>query len=495
MPQLINLLRINEGENSGVHPVIRSILLLLILLGGSIALTFLMVSKGWVFGVYALCLLIGLPMAWICFSNPLQALIASVILSYLIFVVRRISGIYDLPTGTVSDAILVIGVLGVMYRKSKIAEPLKNPITVAFFISIGYLFIQVANPNAFNIEAWLNLALRGIAVKVSVFVLSLHAFKTKSDVKNFTITCLAFAFIAALYGMYQELVGLPDFDLKWVMSDPVRYKLFFINGQLRKWSILGEVSSFGVIMAFSAITTLVLALGPYKAYKKVLLVIAALCMLVGMSYSGTRTAYVMVPVGIAFYVMLTITSRRTLVFAVIAFVAGVGLMFGPFYGGTLSRIRTAFQPSDDPSMQVREANRDLIQPYMHTHPMGGGVGTTSNAGKKYYPGHYLSGFPPDSGYMLTVLETGYIGLAITCWLYFVTLMIGVRNFFRSRDPVIKNYYAAYMAAFFAITIGNIAQNAVSYPPADIVNICILVLMFRLKTIDDNSTSTHNETIH
>ncbi|AHM63605.1 hypothetical protein D770_26810 [Flammeovirgaceae bacterium 311] len=495
MPQLVNFFKADEGLNSNIHPLLRSILLLLVLLSASIALTFLIVSKGWVFGVILLSIIVGLPLAWICFNNPLHALVASIILSYLIFVVRRVSGVYDLPTGTVSDAILVIGVLGVIFRKSSVSEPIKNPISIAFFISIAYLMIQIANPNAFNIEAWLNLAFRGIIVKISVFVLSLHAFRTKTDIKNFTIICLVFALIAALYGMYQELVGLPEFELTWVMSDPVRYKLFYINGQLRKWSILGEVSSFGVIMAFSAITTIILALGPYKSYKRVLLVVSAICMLIGMSYSGTRTAYVMVPVGIAFYIMLTIISKRTMVFSVIAVVIGTGLMFGPFYGGTLSRIRTAFQPSNDPSMQVREANRDLIQPYMHSHPMGGGVGTTSNAGKKYYPGHYLSGFPPDSGYMLTVLETGYIGLAITCWLYFVTLLVGVRNFFRTRDPVIKNYYAAYMAAFFAITIGNIAQNAVSYPPADIINICILVLMFRLKTIDDNSISTDNETIH
>ena len=139
-------------------------------------------------------------------------------------------------------------------------------------------------------------------------------------------------------------------------------------------------------------------------------------------------------------------------------------------------------------MQVREQNRDNIQPYMWTHPIGGGIGTTSTFGEKYHPGHALAGFPPDSGYMLTVLETGYIGLLLAVWLYFITLVVGVKNYFRAKNPAVKNYYVAYMAAFFAITFGNIAQNAVSYPPADIINVCILVLMFRLIFFDSKPIS-------
>ena len=227
--------------------------------------------------------------------------------------------------------------------------------------------------------------------------------------------------------------------------------------------------------------------------KKIALLAGALCMVMGMAFSGTRTAYVMLPIGLAFYVLMTITSRRTMVFAAVAVLMGLGVFFGPFYGSTFSRIRTAFNPSEDASMQVREQNRDMIQPYMWSHPIGGGIGTVSVFGQKYHPGHVLAGFPPDSGYMLTVLETGYIGLFIALLLYFLTMVIGVKNYFRSRDPVIKNYYLAYMGAFFAITFGNIAQNAVSYPPADVINVCILVLMFRLRFLENKPISTANET--
>ncbi len=492
MSQLVDLIKTGGEQSQRLPAGLRVGLLLLGLLGASIGAALLIINMGSVVGIVLLGLIIGLPLVWVSFNNPMHALVISIVFSYLIFITRRVSGIYDLPTGTAADIILVVGALGILFKKSKAVQPVKNIVTISFFISIAYVFMEVLNPNAYNISAWLNLGLRSIVIKVCTFALAVHAFKSKEDVKNFTITCLGFAFVAALYGMYQEWVGLPAYDMKWVMSDIQRYKLFFINGKFRKWSILGEVSSFGVIMAFSAITTLILAIGPYKTYKRVLLFFAAVCMMFGMAFSGTRTAYVMLPVGIIFYILLTLRNRNSIIFAVFAFVVGGGLFFGPFYGSTFSRMRTAFNPSEDASMQVREQNRDHIQPYMWSHPFGGGIGTASLAGEKYHPGHPLAGFPPDSGYMLTVLETGYIGLMISIWLYFITMAVGVKNYFRAEDPVVKNYYVAYMAAFFAITFGNIAQNAVSYPPADIINICIHVLMFRLIFFDNKHTSTANE---
>lgn len=488
-----DFLKSSDGIGSRMSPGLRTGILVGSLLVISVAFAILIINGGSTIGVILLGIILGLPLVWVCFSNPLYALIISVVLSYFIFVVRRITGIYDLPTGTVVDILLVVGALGILFKKSRTEQPVRNVISITFFVILAYLMLEVLNPNAYNIQAWLNLGLRTVVIRLAVFVIALHAFNSIASVKVFTGFCIAFALVAAVYGMYQQWVGLPDFDQKWVTADPVRYRLFFINGQMRKWSILGEVSSFGVIMAFTAVTTMILGLGPYKTRNRVLLFIASLCMIIGMAFSGTRTAYVMLPIGIVFYILLTIKDRRTIVFSMFAFVIGGGLFFGPFYGGTLSRIRTAFRPSEDASMQVREQNRDFIQPYMWSNPFGGGIGTVSQAGQQYHPGHPLAGFPPDSGYMHTVLETGSIGLLLTVWLYFITLVVGVKNYFRSRDPEIKNLYVAYMAAFFAITIGNIAQNAVSYPPADIITICILVLMFRLRFFDSKTISTANET--
>lgn len=471
----------------------RTTLLLLVLLFTSIGIGLLIVSKGITIGLVLLGVIIGLPLVWTAFSQPMLALFYCIIFSYFNFFIRRVTGNYDLPVGSVGDAMLVIGALGVLFRKSTAVQPVWNIITIFYAITLGYIVLQGLNPNVNNLSTWVSLGLRSTVLNISILALAIHAFNSKEDVKKFTVFVLIMALIAALYGIYQEIAGLPDYDLAWVTSSKERFKLNFINGVFRKWSIMGAVSSFGVIMAYSAITAIILAVGPFKTRNKVLLLLAAFCMMAGMLFSGTRTAYVMMPIGIFFFVLLTLQERRTKIFAAIAFVVGVGLLFGPFYGGSLSRMRTAFEPDKDASMQVREQNRKIIQPYMWSHPIGGGIGTTSESGTANHPGHPLSGFPPDSGYMQTVLETGYLGLMINLSLYFVTLMVGVKNYFRTKDPAIKYYYAAYMAAFFAITFGNIAQNAVTYPPADVINICIMVLMVRLLFIDSqNNNITANQ---
>lgn len=493
MSQFLNFSNSTSGFFSRVHPALRTTLLLVALLSASVGIALLIVTKGITIGLVLLGIIIGLPLIWTAFKQPMYALFYCIIFSYFNFLIRRVTGNYDLPVGSVGDGMLVIGALGILFRKSTAIQPIWNIITITFAITLGYIVLQGLNPNLYNLSTWVNLGLRSTVLNICIFALAVHAFNSKEDVKKFTVFVLAMALIAALYGIYQELAGLPGYDMAWVMGSESRYKLIYINGAFRKWSILGAVSSFGVIMAYSAITAIIFAVGPFKIHYRILLLVAAFCMMAGMLFSGTRTAYVMLPIGIFFFILLTIRERRTIIFAVIAFVVGAGLFFGPFYGGSLSRMRTAFEPDKDPSMQVREQNRDRIQPYMWSHPIGGGIGTTSESGTANHPGHPLAGFPPDSGYMQTVLETGYIGLLINLTLYFVILLVGVKNYFKTRDPAIKYYYAAYMAAFFALTIGNLAQNAVGYPPADVINICIMVLMFRLIFLDTKTSSTANHT--
>jgi putative inorganic carbon (hco3(-)) transporter len=475
-----------------LSPQVRTLLLFVGLILGSIIIAYLTVFVNLVLGIAILALMIGLPLVWQSFLKPLNALMLAVFTSYLIFITQRVTGIYDLPTGVVPDIMLVVGMLGILFKRRRVGSSTNNVITVLFIVVSVYLVIQVLNPYAFSTVAWFQLALRAIFISVCVYVLSVHAFNSVKAVKVFTIVCLALALVAALYGVWQEQVGLPPWDKKWIMSDPTTYKLTFINGKFRKWSILGEVSSFGVIMAYSAVLALVLALGPYRLRNRIILLVSAIIMMVAMGYSGTRTATVMIPSGLALYILLTISNKRTLIFTVVSIMTFVVLIYGPIYGPNMSRLRTAFRPSEDASMQVREENRDRIRPYMHSHPFGGGIGTTGPIGRKMHPGHTLAGFPPDSGYMKTVLETGYVGLFLNLLLYFVALSIGVKNYYKTRDPVVKNLYVAYMASFFAISIGNLTQNTMAYPPADIINICIYVMMFKLITFETNPISSANE---
>jgi len=85
-------------------------------------------------------------------------------------------------------------------------------------------------------------------------------------------------------------------------------------------------------------------------------------------------------------------------------------------------------------------------------------------GLQYNPGHPLAGFPPDSGYLRAALETGWIGLAFTLFMFFVMLQVGVRNYYASRSKEVRTIYVGIVASLYAYMIAQYAQVAIGQMP-------------------------------
>ncbi len=461
----------------------------------TISLFFVLVLKtfGEKAGIVSLALVVGIPIAIACIINSTFGYFLALTYAFFMFILYRF--IPNIPFGVFYDFIfylLIFGILvkEVVHRKSDWSD-LRNPIFILLYIWSAYLILQVFNPNAVSIGAYA-YGMRGLATKFCVLLVALQVVRTEKFVKNFTKYWLALAVLAALYSLKQEYLGFFDFERAWVFAEEGRYKLIFIWGRFRKWSFLSDVNAFGLLMAFTSIFCLILALGPYKTHIKIVLIVSAILALMGMTFSGTRTAYAMVPAGLSLYFIMTMNNPKTIFFGV-AGAAIVGLLiFGPFYGGNFSRLRSLVNADEDPSMNVRNMNRDRIQPYIQSHPMGGGLITTGPAGREYSPGHPLAGFPPDSGYLETALETGWIGLILEMSFLATVLIIGVKNFFRTRDPVLKNLYSAYIASLFALTVANYAQSALSQKPIGLIVYTSFILMFRLYEIDKK---LHDNTVN
>ncbi|MFX8581962.1 hypothetical protein ABTM27_21125, partial [Acinetobacter baumannii] len=67
------------------------------------------------------------------------------------------------------------------------------------------------------------------------------------------------------------------------------------------------------------------------------------------------------------------------------------------------------------------------------------MGSTGEWGKKFAPNSYLANFPPDSGYVRTTVELGYVGLALFCILMFVIIKTGIDHYYLIKDPELKSY--------------------------------------------------------
>jgi hypothetical protein len=165
------------------------------------------------------------------------------------------------------------------------------------------------------------------------------------------------------------------------------------------------------------------------------------------------------------------------------------LLYGPYVNSTIIRFRSSFIGSEDASYKVRDINRAMIQPYIRSHPFGGGLGTSGASGLRFNRGHELAGFPSDSGYLRKAVETGWIGLFLICLLYFFVLKAGIRAYFASKDPKLKVLYAACTAAIFSFYIAEFGQEAIGQITDIVIYYPMIAIILRSISLEPKEVST------
>ncbi|ATL48456.1 hypothetical protein COR50_15510 [Chitinophaga caeni] len=430
--------------------------------------------------------LFGITGVLICLFETKLGFFLTTTLSFFVFYFNRM--VDDvLPVGAVIDILIAVNFVGLYFRKTISRRGYwnysKNPITYIYMLFMAYLLVEAFNPSMYSISGWV-FAFRKFLNFLMIYFVALNVFETFDDVKQYMKLWLFLCAFAGVYGIFQQWAGLLPFEEHWVTSDPLKFKLYFQGGTIRKFSFLSDPTSYGILMASGAIMSIVLAIGPVIKRHRNYLIIATVLMLMGMAYSGTRTAYAMLPAGLVLFVMMTITSRKTLFFAIAFVMMFVVVVFGPFHSnGTVNRIRSTFEFSKDESLNVRDENRHYIQPYIWAHPIGGGLTTCGVGGEIYNPGHPLAGFPPDSGFLKLALETGWVGIILACALYFIILQTGIHHYYRSRSPEIRSYYVAIVAGIFSMVVANYAQVAIGQIPGAFMFYGSLAMLVRLRAFD------------
>lgn len=409
------------------------------------------------------------------------------LMGVFMFYVDRVINI-EFPTGTIYDALvaLVFVALFLNNKKARDWTGFQNPITITFVVIITYQLLQFFNPNSGSPMAWL-VSLRG-NTSFLIYVICFQLFSSLKEVKKFTGVWIVVALVVALYAFYQQYFGLTDFEWRWMHAKPERLDLYLIWGVMRKFSFMSDPSSFGIFMSASALACLPMMLGPFSFLKRVGYGVLMVVMLVAMSFSGTRTAIAMVVVGTVFFMIITLWKKEILVGSIVIALFGAGMLFGPFYGATMTRIRSTFNASEDPSMAVRDAKRIRLQEYVKTHPIGGGLYTVGHTGARYAPHHELAGpWDPDSGYLLIALESGWIGLIIFQTLFFLVMWKGISGYFAMEDTVLKTYMLVYITPFMALSVAHFTQDAMFMKPVNVLVFVTYALVIKIPTFQRKLT--------
>ncbi|MEM9299073.1 MAG: O-antigen ligase family protein [Bacteroidota bacterium] len=409
--------------------------------------------------------------AFICFLKIKYAYYVSFILCFTFPIIERRFNI-DLPLSLIIQVLSFMMVFFILIKKIVQKDFsfafLRNNVTYALLMLMGYNFLQGLNPNMESYAGW-GLVVKGsIGIFAVYFVVLYLIHEDSSFLNQFVKLWILMATIAALYACYQEWFGLFNFEIGWIRADPLRFKRIFIKGAYRKFSLLSDPANFGIFMAASGLMAIPFLLKSISMLKKLFLLISVGLIIMATGYSGTRTAYAMIPAGLVLFGLMTINKSRTLYLSAAGVMLIAFVLFGPIHGNpTVHRVRTLIN-QDDPSLNVRNVNRSNIQSYVNEHPIGGGLMTTGTGGLKYNPNHELAGFPPDSGFLQTALETGYIGLFINMLFFFIGLSSGIKNYYSSNDENTKILILSLLSFLFAVCVGMYAQAFAGQLPISLV---------------------------
>lgn len=429
---------------------------------GSLFVAFAVSVGGIKAGFLLIAMMIGLPVVYSIIAYPRFGIFIYLSMAYLIMWFFKLG--VNFPLGTLMDGMEALFILSlfIQQKRNKDWSQFKGPVSTMILVWVGYNFFQIANPTAESRMAWV-YTVRTVAVVMFMYFIFLYYINSKRYIRMLCKLWISLAFFAAVYAFKQEHIGFFPFEDAYLHSDPGIELLLFIGGVWRKFSIFSDPVAFSYNMVTASLLCIGLMTGPVSRIKRIILGLLVMFFLMVMLYSGTRGAYVLIPAAMILFSVLKY-NKKVLIGLVISAVLAAGIIMVPTSNQTLYRFQSAFKPSEDASFNLRKMNQKRIQPYILTHPLGGGLGATGEWGKRFAPYSYLANFPPDSGYVRVAVELGWIGLFLFCLLMFTILKTGINNYFLIKDPELRSYCLAALLVVFALNIGNYPQEAlVQYP--------------------------------
>lgn len=465
---------------------------LFLFLLAAIAISYLAVLVDMKLAVIAVGALAGVLLMILCLLYPLFGFYFTYFISIFISLPEKLtaSGAV-IPTGLIPEYFSYITLVGVItkqeYRKEISRKFWTHGITIWMLVLLGYYLLEFFNPAMHGKLGWFNF-IRKHGSLFAFFYISYCVINSRKIITQITSFWILISVIEAAYACKQQWFGFFSFENRWLMADPLRMELFINWGFTRKFGLLSDPASSGILYAACGSFILVLALREKKAWRRLWLAVASIINLLASSYSGTRTATMMIVLAIVFYGIYTLYEKKTILFMAFCGLMLTGILVAPIYDNAIiNRIRSTFEPSNDNSALIRDVNRKSVQPYIYRHPIGGGIYTCGNLGMLYNPGHYLSHVPPDSGYMQILMDQGYIGLIFTLFFYFTILKTGTRHFYRVRDPEIKTLYIANLVFIFSIMTAQISQMAIPMYPSVFYLYTAFALLLKMQYFDSAKT--------
>jgi hypothetical protein len=459
------------------------------LVAGALVLLTVIVGYGLAAGGFLVAgMIIALPVLFYGFyrliDKPELGVTFALILNFIIMGLTRY---IPIKLGYFMDAMLIAIYVAMFfhYFNTKLSlKPVRNDLTYLALIWFGYIILEFFNPEAVSKTAWFS-SMRGIALYMILMIpLVQLIYNTPKHLDKFLKIWGIFSILASIKAWMQLNIGPDPWEQKWL--DEVGAITHVLWGNLRAFSFYTDAGQFGAAQGQIGTVAMIMLFGVTKRSEKIFWLLVMMAGFYGMSSSGTRGAIFVPFAGLALYIIIRKNVRVIVVGAI--FLAIIYSFFRFTTIGNSSyqiyRMRTAFVPADDASLQVRLKNQAIFGEYLKTRPFGGGIGHAGGRAIQYTGETFLASVATDSWFVLIWAEAGIIGLYLH--LFILGWVIGKGLYicmFWLKDPELSLKISALLCGIWGILVASYGNAVLGQFPTGLVVYASMAYIFMAPLLD------------
>ncbi len=144
----------------------------------------------------------------------------------------------------------------------------------------------------------------------------------------------------------------------------------------------------------------------------------------------------------------------------------------------VARIRTALNPTEDPSFLVRLEREKVLSAYLRDKPIGGGVGSAGFWGKRFTPGTFLAETPTDGHYSRIWMETGIVGLYLYLLMFLYIFIRISQKVWVIEDDELRLKIAGLVGSFVGLAVASYTNGLIVQLPTGPIVYLSLVFIYR-----------------
>lgn len=456
----------NFGQNYNSTSASPKGLIYLFLVIGLVTMIYALLSQNMLFFGAAVLLPAGAIIIYFALQKPIWSFILFGVVTCYFSAIYRYLDIKNLSA--IMDIVLGISFLSLALNiiNKKDSYPWSNAfniLTVTYGIWLAYCFLILFSPDVSFHDL---IANRSVYLSLPLTYLLSAVLMCTPHRLRVTLFLLGLFIVTAAFKVYwQKTKGFDHAESVWLISGA--WHTHILRSGIRYFSFYTDAGNFGASMGMFTVTFGIIAFVLKNKISRIYCLAVAILAGIGLMMSGTRGAMIVPFGGMMLYVLISKSMKIIVSCSLIGILIFCFFYFTDIGDGNvfIRRMRTAFRPREDASLNVRLENQKRFAYYLKDKPFGVGIGgkIVDTKGLKILDEEFI---PTDSYYVGVWVEGGIVGLCL-----YITLqaLILIRCcyllMFRIKNDQLRKILSALLCGVFGLWLNGYVGRSMGFQPS------------------------------